>query len=214
MSEKSNLIFNFQTVVRRVQTKLQNYQPQRIHREGVKRSAVMILFINKQSVPHIIFTRRTEWVENHKGQISFPGGMQDENDVDLMYTARRETFEEIGILPEQINILGQLDDFFTVTNFIVTPFAGYVANDFSYKVNEKEVAKILEVPLKVFLSSDKFEVKKWLYKKQMYDVFFYYYEQEVIWGVTAFILNRFIDLVFQYNPAPASLTLDPRQVKI
>ncbi len=214
MIKKSPLIPDFQTAVKQVQSKLQNYQPHRIHHEGVKRSAVMILFINKQSVPHIIFTRRTEWVENHKGQISFPGGMQDENDVDLRYTARRETFEEIGIRPEQINILGQLDDFFTVTNFIVTPFAGYVTNDFAYQINEREVAKVLEVPLEVFLRSDKFEVKKWPYKNQIYDVFFYYYEQEVIWGVTAFILNRFIDLVFHYNPAPTSLTLDTRQVKI
>ncbi len=214
MVDTNSKILDFHSVIQQVESTLQNYRPQTIHREGMKRSAVMILFINKQSIPHIIFTRRTEWVETHKGQISFPGGMQDEKDGDLLHTAKRETFEEIGIRSDQMRILGQLDDFFTVTNFIVTPFVGYLPDSFSYRVNEQEVARVLEVPLEVFLRSDKFEVKKWPHKNHLYDVFFYYYEQEVIWGVTAFILNRFIDLVFHYNPAPASLTFDPRQIKI
>jgi 8-oxo-dGTP pyrophosphatase MutT (NUDIX family) len=203
---------DFQSAIQLVETKLRNYHPQHIQGEGVKNSAVMILFINKQNIPHLIFTKRTEWVETHKGQISFPGGMRDAVDVDLFQTARRETFEEIGIRPEQIQLLGQLDDFYTVTNFIISPFVGFLANDFLYQINEREVAKVLEVPLSLFLRSDRFEVKKWPYQNKLYDVYFYHYQQEVIWGATAFILNRFIDRVFQYNPAPNPISPESRPI--
>jgi 8-oxo-dGTP pyrophosphatase MutT (NUDIX family) len=203
---------DFQSAIQLVETKLRNYHPQHIQGEGVKNSAVMILFINKQNIPHLIFTKRTEWVETHKGQISFPGGMRDAVDVDLFQTARRETFEEIGIRPEQIQLLGQLDDFYTVTNFIISPFVGFLANDFLYQINEREVAKVLEVPLSLFLRSDRFEVKKWPYQNKLYNVYFYHYQQEVIWGATAFILNRFIDRVFQYNPAPNPISPESRPI--
>ena len=205
-------LIDFQSAIQLVESKLRNYRPQHIQGKGVKRSAVMILFINKQNIPYLIFTKRTEWVENHKGQISFPGGMQDAADADLFQTAQRETFEEIGIKPEQIRLLGQLDDFYTVTNFIISPFVGLLADDFLYRINECEVAKVLEVPLSLFLSSDKFEVKKWPYQNKLYDVYFYHYQQEVIWGATAFIINRFIDRVFQYNPAPNSMSPPSRPI--
>src|SRR4030042_5141589 len=197
---------DFQSTIQLVETRLRNYRPQLIQRAGVKNSAVMILFINRQNIPHLIFTKRTEWVETHKGQISFPGGMRDSTDADLFQTARRETFEEIGIEPEQIQLLGQLDDFYTVTNFIVSPFVGVVTYEFRYRINEREVAKVLEVPLSLFLESTYFEVKKWPYQNRLYDVYFYHYQQEVIWGATAFMVNRFIGRGFQFNPAPAPVS--------
>jgi len=193
---------DFVAAIQLIEGRLQNYQPRLIQREGVRNSAVMILLINKQNIPHLVFTRRTELVETHKGQISFPGGMQDTADADLFQTARRETFEEIGIEPGQLRLLGQLDDFYTVTNFIISPFVGLVTGEFQYRINEREVAKVLEVPLSLFLESAHFEVKKWPYQNKSYDVYFYHFQEEVIWGATAFIVNRFIDRVFQFNPAP------------
>jgi 8-oxo-dGTP pyrophosphatase MutT (NUDIX family) len=198
--------------IQMIAVRLQNYQPRLIRREAVKNSAVMILLINKQNIPHLIFTRRTELVETHKGQISFPGGMQDKSDADLFQTACRETFEEIGIESRQIQLLGQLDDFYTVTNFIISPFVGLVTNEFQYRINEREVAKVLEVPLSLFLDSANFEVKKWPYQNKLYDVYFYHFQQEVIWGATAFIVNRFIDQVFQFNPAPDPVSEESRPI--
>jgi 8-oxo-dGTP pyrophosphatase MutT (NUDIX family) len=212
MSSSSYRSINFLDTIQLVETQLRHYKPQLIQREGVRNSAVMILFINKQNVPHLIFTKRTEWVETHKGQISFPGGMRDVTDSDLFQTARRETFEEIGIEPEQIRLLGQLDDFYTVTNFIVSPFVGLVTNEFLYQINKREVAKVLEVPLSLFLESTHFEVQKWPYQNKLYDVYFYHYQQEVIWGATAFIVNRFIDRVFQFNPAPNPVSQESRPI--
>jgi len=212
MNSPSYRSIDFPAAVQLVETRLHQYRPRLIQREGVKNSAVMILFLNKRNIPHLIFTRRTEWVETHKGQISFPGGMQDESDVDLFQTACRETFEEIGIEPGQIRLLGQLDDFYTVTNFIISPFVGLVTGEFQYRINEREVAKVLEVPLSLFLESAHFEVKKWPYQNKSYDVYFYYFPQEVVWGATPFIANRFIDRVFQFNPAPNPVSEESRPI--
>lgn len=203
---------DYRQAIEKTREFLRTHHPRRIQKDHVRYSAVMILFLNKENIAHILFTRRTEWVETHKGQISFPGGMQDGQDPDLLHTARRETFEEVGILPDNIEPLGQLDDFYTVTNFVVSPFAGLIKSPFIYKINQREVAEVLEVPLGLFLTDAHFEVKKWDYKGQLYDVYFYYYQDQVIWGATAFILNRFIHQVFGFNPAPHPVNEDPRNI--
>jgi 8-oxo-dGTP pyrophosphatase MutT (NUDIX family) len=201
---------NFQDSIQQTRSILNNFEPKRVSISHKKAAAVMILLLNKSEVPHIIFTQRTDTVETHKGQISFPGGVQDQKDGGLLETAKRETLEEIGIGPELIWDLGQLDDFFTVTDFIVTPFAGYVKSNISYRINVNEVAEVLEVPLDLFLDDTHFEVKKWDHQGKFYDVYFYNYGNQIIWGATAYILNRFIDLVFNYNPAPHPVVEDPR----
>ncbi|UCF63244.1 MAG: CoA pyrophosphatase [bacterium] len=202
--------YNFQQAVERTRKVLDKYDPRQLSVHSVLPAAVMILFVERRDFPHLIFTKRTDTVETHKGQISFPGGVKDLQDENLLDTATRETFEEVGIQPERINILGQLDDFFTVTDFVVTPFAGYIDTEFQYKINTREVAQILEVPLSVFLQDNDFEIKKWEHQGATYDVFFYHYQNQIIWGATAYILNRFIDTVFGYNPAPHAVIRDPR----
>ena len=210
VNNKNKTDFSFQQAVDRTREVLGEYNPRQVSLHSVLPAAVMILLVNREEIPHLIFTRRTDTVETHKGQISFPGGVKDPQDKNLLDTARRETLEEIGIQPALIKDLGQLDDFFTVTDFVVTPFAGYIDTDFEYKINTREVAQILEVPLSVFLQDNDFEIKKWEHQGAIYDVFFYHYQDQVIWGATAYILNRFIDTVFAYNPAPHAVFRDPR----
>lgn len=210
MSGTPNREYNFKQAIEQIGTVLKEYQPQRVEVHGVYSAAVMILILNRKENPHIIFTKRTDTVETHKGQISFPGGVKDPQDDNLLETAKRETFEEIGIQPKLIENLGQLDDFYTVTDYVVSPFVGYVKSDFEYEINTHEVAQILEVPLSIFLKADGFEVRKWDHQGTSYDVFFYHYQDQVIWGATAYILNRFIDKVFGFNPAPVSVIRDPR----
>ena len=200
----------FQDTLDQTRSILSRYEPRKVTMPNKKAAAVMILFINKADTPHIIFTQRTDTVETHKGQISFPGGVQDSLDENLIQTAKRETYEEIGIPQDLIWDLGQLDDFYTVTDFIVSPFSGYITSRFNYLLNEHEVAEVLEVPLDLFLDDTHFEVKKWDHKGRLYDVYFYNYNGRTIWGATAYILNRFIDLVFNYNPAPNPVVEDPR----
>ncbi len=93
---------------------------------------------------------------------------------------------------------------------MVTPFVATLPYPYPFKINSKEVAEILEVPLELFLNDTHFEVKDWKHKDKSYPVYFYYFNQHIIWGATAFILNRFIDLIFEYNPAPQRIVEDPR----
>ncbi|RQW06204.1 MAG: CoA pyrophosphatase [Calditrichaeota bacterium] len=210
MNESSLKYISFSKAIERIRQRLSDFKPHILNHDAARNSAVTILFLDKEDRPYIIFTKRTDWVETHKGQISFPGGGEDETDKTLRDTAIRETYEEIGILPENIEIIGQMDDFYTVTDFIVSPFVGFVKNKFEYRLDEREVDRILEVPLELFLEDSSFEVKKWDHGGKAYDVYFYHYGDDVIWGATAFILNRFIDTVFGYNPAPGPVLGDPR----
>ena len=212
MENSKYLDIDFNDAVNIIRQKLQAYKPVVLPRTTITRAAVLILLLNKKEIPHILFTKRTDSVETHKGQISFPGGAWDKTDKSLKETAVRETLEEVGIPPKHIRHLGRLDDFFTVTDFIVSPFAAFMAEPADYLINEAEVAEVLEVPLSLFLQKSHFEVKKWEHRDQYYDVYFYYYGNQVIWGATAFMLNRFIDTVFEYNPAPHPVRQDPRNL--
>ena len=212
MENSKHLHIDFNQAVNIVREKLSDHDPVILPNTTITRAAVLILLLNKNEIPHILFTKRTDSVETHKGQVSFPGGAWDKTDKSLQETAVRETFEEVGILPKYIHHLGQLDDFFTVTDFIVSPFAGFMTEQVDYVINEAEVAEVLEVPLSLFLQKSYFEVKKWEHRGQYYDVYFYYYGNQVIWGATAFMLNRFIDTVFEYNPAPHPVRQDPRNL--
>ena len=212
MSESILKDMNFDEAVTRIQSRLKDYSPRLIKGKEYIQAAVLIPLINMEGVPHLLFTKRTELVENHKGQISFPGGVCDSGDPTSWDTALRETREEIGVSPEQVERLGQLDDFLTVTDFLIHPFAGVMHAPLNFRISKDEVAEILQVPLSLFLSDANFEIKKWEWQGKKYDVYFYYYLHHVIWGATAFILNRFIDVVFDYNPAPNPILRDPRNL--
>jgi len=205
---------DFSDAVQLIESRLKSYKPIRIQHNKAIRAAVMILFLEVNNTPHILFTKRTDKVEHHKGQISFPGGVFDPGDKSLLQTGLRETYEEIGIPPEQIRLLGESDEFFTVTKFLIRPFAAVLNPPLNYRLNRDEVAELIHVPLWLFLTDQYFEVKKWDYHGKKYDVYFYYYDRHIIWGATAFILNRFIHLVFDYNPAPKPVYRDPGEIKI
>lgn len=201
---------DFQQAKETIQRVLKTYKPQQLSVNGSRQASVLIPVLNRDDHPHLIFTRRTELVEHHKGQISFPGGMHDQADASLLQTALRETDEEIGIRPGEVQVIGQLDDLFTVTNFLITPFVGILTASPSFRLSTDEVAEVLEVPLNLFLTDEHFEIKKWEYRGRHYDVYFYHFNDHVIWGATGFIVNRFIHVVFGYNPAPNPVYRDPR----
>ncbi len=210
MREAQNKIQNFQQAEETIRRVLKTYQPRKLSVNGSQQASVLIPLLNRESVPYLIFTRRTELVEHHKGQISFPGGMHDRADTSLLQTALRETDEEIGVHPEEIQVIGQLDDLYTVTNFLITPFVGILKPSPSFRLSTDEVAEVLEVPLSLFLTNEHFEIKKWEYRGKFYEVYFYHFHDHVIWGATGFIVNRFIHVVFGYNPAPNPVYRDPR----
>ncbi len=157
-------------------------------------SAVLIPIFYKDGEPYILLTLRTDTVASHKGQISFPGGTREDDDRDLLATALRETFEEVGIKPQDVEILGELDDLLAVTSFVVTPYVGVFPYPYEFKISENEIAELIEVPLSFFISDNHCRTEKRIHRGREVTVYFYDYGKYTIWGVTARILKGFIDL--------------------
>lgn len=161
-----------------------------------RNAAVIIPIFFRDNEAHLLFTKRTDKVEHHKGQISFPGGMHDEADIDLEETALRETWEEMGINAQDITILGRTDKFLTNTNFMVTPYVGHFPYPYPFIVNKDEISSILEVPIRHLLNPEIFKIEKWKRNGVLLDVHFYDFYGENIWGVTGFLLSNFLSIVF------------------
>lgn len=164
------------------------------------KAAVLVPLFEKGRECHILFTKRTDQVKHHKGEISFPGGMFDEEDGNLEKTALREASEEIGLNENDVQILGTLDDIVTVTEFIVTPFVGIFPYPYPFKVSLIEIAELIEVPLASLLNPDCFGEKEILQNDRKRIVLTYQYKHHNIWGATAKILKQFLDLITSPEP--------------
>lgn len=174
---------------------LSQRQRQAITREGLKPSAVLVLIYEKMGEHYIVLTKRTQDVEHHKGQMSFPGGAYDEGDGDLKTTALREAFEEIGVRGEDVEILGNLDDQATMTsNFVITPFVGAIPCPYRFRVNRKEVEELIEAPVATLLNPDCFRPHGSRGKPHPHG--YYRCGEYNITGITALILKQFLELVF------------------
>jgi len=159
------------------------------------RAAVLVPLYKKGEDCHLLFTKRTDKVKYHKGEISFPGGVFDEGDFELEKTALREAFEEVGLKEKDVQIIGVLDDIVTITEFIITPFVGLFPYPYFFKVSEIEIAELIEIPLSFFIKGDCYskQVVFRMDREEMVDAF--QYKNHIIWGATARILKQFLDLI-------------------
>ncbi len=172
--------------------------------ERLTKAAVLIPLFKKNNEYHILFTRRTEKVRHHKGQISFPGGRQDP-DEDLLTTALREASEEMGIDRKDVKILGELDDFCTLaTDFCVTPFVGLIPYPYPFRVNRREIEEVLEVPLLALLDETGFREELHERNGEPFPVYFYRHNEHTIWGATARILKQLLELIPKEEDKQAS----------
>jgi len=181
--------------LRKIRHTLSGRERKTIDHLALSRAAVLVPLFEKKEECHLLFTKRTERVKYHKGQISFPGGMVDKEDRDLEMTARRESYEEIGLKEDDLEILGALDDIVTVTQFIVTPFVGYFPYPYSYQVSDIEIAELIEVPLSHLLAPGCFAEREISQGDHQDVVSCYQYGEHIIWGATARILKQFLDLL-------------------
>jgi 8-oxo-dGTP pyrophosphatase MutT (NUDIX family) len=157
-----------------------------------REAAVLMPVLEWDHKYHFLLTQRTEEVQTHKGQISFPGGMR-EGDEDLMKTALRETFEEVGIEENSIEILGRFHDYLSITGYRVAPFAGFIKGPFTINPQVREVAEVLQVPFRIFLDPNRLRIEKRTVLRRESDVYFYSYGTYQIWGLTALIIKDFLD---------------------
>jgi len=184
-----------------IKSKLENRKEFRIDNPNFRPSAVLIPFFYEENKLKVLFTVRHKDLKHHKGEISFPGGKKDEEDKDLIETALRETKEEVGIDRNQITILGRLDDLFTITRYIITPYVGIIKGNFKIKISDKEVFKIIKVPLSIFGENGYFQEEAWKQNETSYPIFYYYWRKNIIWGATAYIMNQFIEIIYNFQPS-------------
>lgn len=167
--------------------------------EGKRAAAVLVALVPRGGEWHILLTKRTDTVEHHKGQISFPGGMIDPGDADPVATALRETEEEVGIPSSQVRVLGRLDDFYTaVTPFHVTPIVGTIEGEFTPAPNPQETAEVLLASMRELLDPARWRQETWM----GVPVSFYDVAGVTVWGATARILDQFLDI---WRSLPESL---------
>jgi 8-oxo-dGTP pyrophosphatase MutT (NUDIX family) len=155
--------------------------------------AVLLLAYPRGSGPHVVFTERTHTLSNHRGQISLPGGSRDPDDPDLATTALRETYEELGIVPEDVDLLGRLDDVYVyVSNFLIAPYVGALDYEPTFMANPAEVARTIEVPLARLRSPDMLREEEWNVRGELRRVQIYQHGAHQIWGATARVIQEFL----------------------
>lgn len=156
-------------------------------------AAVAILIFERDGEPWMVFTRRTQHVSTHKGEISFPGGARDPEDADLAAAAVRETVEELGLEAPAIDIVGELDDYPTfVTNYVVTPFVALIPAEHSYDHSEREIDEVIELPVRELARTLRME--DWTARGRQWPMYFYETRGYTIWGVTGYILTQFLSI--------------------
>src|SRR3989442_15829398 len=168
----------------------------RIAPDGPLIKAAVLLPIIDRGEPMILFTKRTDRVGQHKGQISFPGGVVEPTDASLLEAALRECEEEIALPRAAVEPLGTLDDSETVaTHFVITPIVGVVWHPVAWQPDGEEIEKVIEVPFERLTAEGSCRVEQWERDGVTRPVYFFDYEGESIWGATARILVHFLDVL-------------------
>ena len=160
--------------------------------EGFQRAGVLVPIIQTAEGLLLLMTKRTEQVETHKGQISFPGGMADSTDKSIIDTALREAHEEVGIPTSSIETIGLLDDLPTPTGFVITPVVGIIKDMPPLTPNRNEVAEILCPPLDFFIDGKNARTERREWRGQNHEIWFYQFGKHLIWGATATITRSLL----------------------
>jgi 8-oxo-dGTP pyrophosphatase MutT (NUDIX family) len=166
---------------------------EKVREPDVARPAAVLLPLVEARAPWIVFTKRTDELPRHPGEISFPGGMRHAEDPDLLATALRETNEELGISPDAVDVLGALSPLQTFTSgTAIVPFVGRLEADPVFSANPAEIAEVLEFPVARLLEVEK--PMAWHRDGETFWGHVYELDGHTVWGATARILNEFLEI--------------------
>lgn len=160
----------------------------------VKCAAVLVPLVWQDNEWHLLYTRRTDKVESHKGQVSFPGGACDDGETTPEQTALREAEEEIGVNPKDVRVLGRLANLITITYFRVTPVVGVVKWPTVFRVGEHEVARVFTIPLGWLANP----LNRWQFERSDLKralIAYHPYDGELLWGATARMTVDFLKVL-------------------
>lgn len=165
-----------------------------------KKSAVLIIIFPQNSDFKIIFIKRKNDGSTHSGQVAFPGGKFEKEDISLINTSIRETFEEIGVRISNENIIGSLTPIYIpVSNFEVAPFVGFLHKEPEYKLSTNEVEKIITVKISDLLDVNKKGEKLLERGNYLVNAPFFKTEDDIIWGATAMMLSELNEVILRFN---------------
>ncbi|MBW1711678.1 MAG: CoA pyrophosphatase [Deltaproteobacteria bacterium] len=176
----------------RLKAALAEAPPSDVPQDDSRPAAVLVPFFKDEGLWQVLFTKRTDKVEQHKGQVSFPGGAQDPEDESLVATSLRETQEEIGVKDSDVELVGRLRPTRTVSNYLVQPFVGIIPYPYPFQLNSFEVDSLVKVPLDQLLTEARGQrpgpglALNLIFNRQ----------GEVIWGATARILYQLLEAAF------------------
>jgi len=154
-------------------------------------AGVLIPVMNRNDALSVLLTQRAADLKHHAGQISFPGGRMERHDPDVRATALRETYEEVGIHPDRVEVIGYLESMPTITGFAVTPIVGLVPGDTELAIDRTEVEYAFEVPLDWLLDMRNDRVVDREMHGRVFQMVEFHFEGQRIWGATAMMLVRF-----------------------
>jgi len=158
-------------------------------------AAVLLMLFERDGEPWLVFTKRTQHVAHHKGEISFPGGSRDDDDADIERTAIRETVEELGVDAEIIRVAGRLDEIPTyVTGYNVSPFVAVIPEQHSYQPSPAEIDEVIELPVAELAKVGRRDVivrRGFPIETNVFET-----RGHFIWGLTGAILRQFLDEVW------------------
>lgn len=157
-----------------------------------KEAAVLVPIIRKPNGLHVLLTQRAAHMRHHPGQISFPGGRVEEEDKSTLFTALRETEEEIGIPPDQIKPIGWLPTLHSISNFTIYPLVAFIDISENLQPNKDEVELCFDVPLEHFINRIDHSTINPVRNNRSQTVHFMPYKNKLIWGVTASIIDKLV----------------------
>jgi len=170
------------------------YQPRVKNPSNKVRAAVLCpLFLENDSL-RILFIKRSQTVRAHRGEISFPGGVMESGDRSLVQTCLRETEEEIGIKADEITVLGALDEVNTTTGYLVSPYVGIIPPPHQLTLSRDEVESVIITPIAELYKPENQIDFYYFNGRTLHSMTAYRYQDQVIWGATARVLGRLLDL--------------------
>ena len=158
-------------------------------------SAVLLALFQRDNEYHLILTKRSAQLKRDGGVICFPGGTAEPNDVDLTFTALRETYEEIGVEPDDVNVLGRFEPVITRSQFAIQPIVGVIPYPYPYQPSQAEVEAIIEVPLESLYDPVNIRFEDVFRPEGLIHKITYAYRGQIIFGATAQLLTRFLELI-------------------
>jgi 8-oxo-dGTP pyrophosphatase MutT (NUDIX family) len=172
--------------------------PPGFFKEAPRLAAILIPFTCVDGAWHLLFIRRTQHEnDRHGGQVAFPGGRVETSDPDIASAALREAEEEVGLKPSDVHILGRMNDYLSVTNYLVTPFVGVFPWPYPIKTDPREVSRAFTIPLKWLANADNAQVMhRHLPQSRPWPVIYFDpYDGEALWGFTGQVVVQLLEIL-------------------